>query len=146
MQAIYEAQTILKKVKEPSVKLTCSQQARNLLFELWDKDLLYTKESFYCLHLNRNNYVLSVDLVGIGGMTGAIADGKNLFRTAICQGATSVILAHNHPSMNPRPSESDIRLTKNLSKFGAMIEIKVLDHIILAGEKSYTSLSDEGLF
>ena len=73
-----------------------------------------------------------------------MADPKIIFSRALALGAAAMILIHNHPSGNPKPSTSDINLTNNLVKAGKFLDLPVLDHVIIAG-KSFTSLSDSGL-
>ena len=94
--------------------------------------------------LNRANKVIGIFAVSSGGMCGTIADPRVIFAAALKSCAISIILAHNHPSGNLRPSQSDIDLTNKLRAAGKLLDIEVLDHIILA-EDSYLSLADEGL-
>lgn len=101
-------------------------------------------EKFYCIMLNRRNEVLEVRMISQGGMSSTIVDGKIIFRQALEKGAHGVILAHNHPTGNTNPSEADIRLTRNLSEFGAMIDLNVLDHVIY-GENQFYSFADHGM-
>lgn len=90
------------------------------------------------------NRVLEIVEISSGGMVGTIADPKLIFGAALKAGACSVILTHNHPSCNLKPSESDIELTQKLYYAGRLLDIVVLDHLILSAE-GYLSFSDEGL-
>jgi DNA repair protein RadC len=101
-------------------------------------------EEFWALFLNRANYVISKQSISSGGMAGTVVDPKIIFRYALEHKASSVVLCHNHPSGNTKPSEADIRLTKNLVTAGKAIEISVLDHIIIT-QQSFFSFADEGL-
>ena len=101
-------------------------------------------EEFHVLLLKRSNEVLAELKISIGGLTGTVADPKIIFSIALALGAAAMILIHNHPSGNPKPSTSDINLTNNLVKAGKFLDLPVLDHVIIAG-KSFTSLSDSGL-
>ena len=101
-------------------------------------------EEFHVLLLKRSNEVLAELKISIGGLTGTVADPKIIFSRALALGAAAMILIHNHPSGNPKPSTSDINLTNNLVKAGKFLDLPVLDHVIIAG-KSFTSLSDSGL-
>lgn len=122
-------------------KVTSSQAAFKLLYgDL--QDLLH--EEFYVLYLNRANYVLQKKQISIGGITGTIADGKIIFKTALELNASGIILAHNHPSGRVNPSEQDRRLTRQLKEFGKLIDINILDHLIIA-DKGYYSFADEGM-
>lgn len=101
-------------------------------------------EEFWILLLNRGNKILNSVCISQGGLSGTVADPKKIFKTALEQYAASVILCHNHPSGNTRPSESDIRLTQKLKKAGSFLDLPVIDHIII-GEDSYFSFADEGI-
>lgn len=106
------------------------------------KDLSH--EEFYVAYLNRANKVISLEMISKGGLSGTVADGKVIFKKALDHQSSGLILFHNHPSGQLKPSESDRRLTKQLSEFGKMIDLQILDHIILAGD-NYFSFADEGL-
>jgi DNA repair protein RadC len=101
-------------------------------------------EEFWILLLNRNNRVIGRTKISEGGVHGTVVDPKIIFRHALEALASSVVLCHNHPSGNIRPSEQDIRLTQKIKEAGKFLEVNVLDHIIV-GEKSYFSFSDEGM-
>lgn len=101
-------------------------------------------EEFWILLLNRGNKILNSICISQGGLSGTVADPKKIFKMALEQYASSVVLCHNHPSGNIKPSESDIRLTQKLKKAGSFLDLPVIDHIIL-GEDSYFSFADEGL-
>jgi DNA repair protein RadC len=105
-------------------------------------DLKY--EEFWVLMLDRANQVISRFNMSKGGTSGTVVDPKMIFKSAIENNASGIILCHNHPSGNNKPSDADLRLTKNLKQSGEMLEIKVLDHIIIAGS-NYYSFADEGL-
>lgn len=101
-------------------------------------------EQFWVLLLNRANKVIRKENISHGGVAGTVADPKKIFRMALDHNACYVILAHNHPSGNLKPSDEDIKLTKKLKQAGEHLDIKILDHII-AGENDYYSFADDGL-
>ena len=105
---------------------------------------LLAHEEFLILLLNNNNEILHAHRLSRGGITGTVADGRILFKLAFEYKATAIILCHNHPSGNPKPSEQDIRLTMNYRKFGKFIDLPILDHIIYS-DFGYFSFADEGL-
>jgi len=105
---------------------------------------MLTHEEFLILLLNNNNEILHAHRLSRGGMTGTVADGRILFKLAFEYKSTAIILCHNHPSGNPKPSEQDIRLTMNYRKFGKFIDLPILDHIIYS-DFGYFSFADEGL-
>jgi DNA repair protein RadC len=102
------------------------------------------KEVFKVLLLNRANRLIKEVLISEGTLDASIVHPRDIFREALLEPASGIILIHNHPSGNPTPSEEDLRITKQLVEAGRLLGIKVLDHIILAGE-SHRSLADEGL-
>ncbi len=101
-------------------------------------------EIFYVLFLNRNNVIKSEKMIFKGGVNSTVVDTKVIFREAILQLASGIILAHNHPSGNPKPSKMDINTTKILQKGSEFFDIVVLDHIIIA-HNHYYSFADEGI-
>lgn len=100
-------------------------------------------EEFWILLLNQANYVKSKHMISKGGRAGTIADPKIIFKTAIDNHGTFIILAHNHPSGNLHPSEDDLVITQKLTEAGKLLDLNVLDHLIMAKGK-YISLADEG--
>lgn len=101
-------------------------------------------EEFWILLLNRANRITSKHLVSKGGQSGTIADPKIIFKMAIENHAASIILAHNHPSGNLKPSQADLDLTNKLRSAGQFLDIPVLDHLIIS-DKGFLSFTDEGL-
>lgn len=101
-------------------------------------------EEFWVLNLNRANRIVSHIHISKGGVAGTVVDAKVVYKHAIEQLASGLILCHNHPSGNLKPSEADIQLTQKLKEAGKFLEINVLDHLII-GEQKYFSFADEGL-
>ncbi|NCP44886.1 MAG: JAB domain-containing protein [Flavobacteriales bacterium] len=101
-------------------------------------------EEFWVLYLNRKNCVIKRNNISKGGLAGTVADAKIIFKEAINQLASSIILCHNHPSGNLQPSQADIQLTKKMKETGLIMDVPVIDHIIV-GDGKYFSFADEGL-
>lgn len=101
-------------------------------------------ETFWVILLNRANKIIRKINISEGGVSGTVADPKRIFKMALDHNASSVIMAHNHPSGNVQPSEADIKLTRKLKDAGLLLDLPVLDHLILGGE-SYFSFADEGM-
>ena len=101
------------------------------------------QEHFLVLYLNQSNHALKVECLSNGGTTNVIADPKLIFKNALNLGATCLVLGHNHPSGNPRPSEDDRQLTKKLVAAGKLLDITVIDHVIIGNERYY-SFRDHG--
>lgn len=125
--------------EKPQVK---DSKTAYILFQKELDDLNY--ENFCVLLLNRANKVLKVIKISDGGITGTVVDPRKVFKVALDNNATSIILGHNHPSGYLKPSDSDIQLTKKLKQAGEMLDLHVLDHIIV-GDGNYYSFADEGI-
>ncbi|MBE9518276.1 MAG: DNA repair protein RadC [Bacteroidetes bacterium] len=101
-------------------------------------------EEFWLLMLNRANRVLGRYKVSQGGLSGTVIDTRIILKKALDNLASSIIVCHNHPSGNKQPSDADLKITEKLKKAAEILEIKLLDHVIIA-DKSYFSFADEGL-
>lgn len=101
-------------------------------------------EEFWIILLNRSNKVIGKEQISSGGVAGTVVDAKMVFRIALEKGpACGIILAHNHPSGNLKPSQADISITKKLKQAGETLDVNVLDHLIIAGQVYY-SFADDG--
>ena len=128
-------------VPEERPKISSSRDA----FEILKSELLdLPHEEFWILLLNRANRVIKKHQVSQGGVAGTVADPKIIFKVAVEELASGIIVAHNHPSGNLSASQADVQLTQRLKDGGKLLEIQVLDHLIVAGHK-YFSFADEGL-
>jgi DNA repair protein RadC len=101
-------------------------------------------EEFWILLLNRANKIITRILISKGGQAGTVADPKIIFKAALEHHAAFVVLAHNHPSGNLKPSGADIQLTKKIAEAALLLDMVVLDHLIFA-DSGYFSFADEGL-
>ncbi|MEM1324181.1 MAG: DNA repair protein RadC [Bacteroidota bacterium] len=101
------------------------------------------QEEFWILLLNRSNRFIGKTCISTGGVSGTVVDAKVIFKRAIESLASSIILCHNHPSGNLKPSLADIKITQKLKRAGDSLDIAVLDHIIIT-DNSYYSFADEG--
>jgi DNA repair protein RadC len=100
------------------------------------------REVFWVVHLNVQNIPLSFETVSVGTVSSTLVHPRETLKSAILLGASSIILAHNHPSGNPEASEEDIELTKRMVKVGDLVGIPVLDHVIITSQGSFTSLRE----
>lgn len=113
------------------------EQIRSYLMDL-------PHEEFWILLLTRSNEVIRPVQISQGGISGTVADPKIIFKSALEHLASSMILVHNHPSGNLKPSEADKELTRRLVTSGKLLDIPILDHLIIS-ELGYLSFADEGL-
>lgn len=132
---------IVKPADRP--RITGSSDAAEVLRPLMASDM-QIRELFHALYLNRLNRVVAAYKIGVGGVAGTVADLKLIYFGAIHHLASGIVLCHNHPSGNPRPSQADIQLTRKAREAGKLFEIMVLDHIILTSD-GYFSFADEGM-
>ena len=105
-------------------------------------DLEY--EQFWIMLLSQSHKVIRTVQVSDGGLTGTVADPKRIFKIAIENNASAMILCHNHPSGQLSASTADIDLTKKLAKSGELLDIRVIDHVIIGHDKYY-SFADDGM-
>lgn len=125
-------------------KVTCSEDAYRYMLSTYKEGTICYKEYFKVLFLNQANQVLGYNLISGGGITETTADVRLIFQAALLTNSVALILAHNHPSGNLKPSPEDIRLTKQVREAAQIMRIKVLDHIILS-DTEYYSFADEGM-
>lgn len=149
-ESIYETKikTISVRVKEPGAKLSVVKSPEEVVQFLKTifNDLDSGQEHFIILTLNKANAVTGYKVCHSGGQNEALVDPAIVFRNALLLGASSVILAHNHPSGRTNPSREDIQLTQKLADGGRLLGIKILDHIIIGdGCEGYQSFSEKGL-
>ena len=126
---------------EPNPVLTSSKIAHQYINHIFE-DLGH--EEFHVILLNRANRIIKSVLISKGGISGTVADGKIIFKTALENNASAIILCHNHPSGNLKPSTTDIELTKKLSKFAKLIDLVTLDHLIVT-DTDYYSFADHSM-
>ena len=122
-----------------------SDEAYYHLLRFFPENTISLNERFVVGYLNRMNKLIGVYEVSKGGITGTVVDVRLVLSVALKVAATSVLLAHNHPSGNLQPSEADKELTKKIKEACKLFDISVLDHMILSSEGKYYSFTEEGL-
>ncbi len=142
--------TITLKISEPAAvlnaKVANSSRKSAEIAKVIYKDLEPSQEHFSVLFLNSQNKITGYKTLFSGATNSSIVDSKIVFRNALLFGATAIILIHNHPSGNSRPSSEDHTITSFVIEIGVVLKLPVLDHIILAdGTGDYFSFADEGL-
>jgi DNA repair protein RadC len=121
-----------------------SSDAYLILKEHYNLNTIALQESFVVLYLNQFNRVIGLLKMTVGGITGTIVDLRILFATALKAAATGIIISHNHPSGNPKPSVLDLKITGQIKEAGKLFDIRLLDHLIIAPDDKYTSMADNG--
>jgi len=135
IEVMYKPRLDLKNLQ----KITSDKEIAMFLQTIWADDIEY-RERFYAVYLNRQNKILAYYLISVGGCSGTVVDTKMIFQPAINFHASSIILAHNHPSGNTNPSQADITLTNKIVQAGKVLDIPITDHIILTVNNHYSFL------
>ena len=130
-----------RKVTEPRIKVTSSQTIYENLSFLEG----YGHEEFWVIYLRQNNTIIKMQQQSKGGIAGTIVDVRLILKDAILCKASGIILAHNHPSGELRPSQQDIEITQKIKQSAKIMEIAVLDHVIISGTSGYYSFCDGGI-
>ena len=125
-------------------KISSSQDVTTVLRKCFDEDTFLIQEQFIVLLMNNSNKVLGFHSLSKGAINSTLVDIRLVFSTAIKNYATSIIVAHNHPSGNLQPSQADKTLTRKIKEAGILLDIRLLDHVILT-EDDYFSFADEGI-
>ena len=134
------AKRLGEKRKECSV-VTCPEDAADYAIPR----LRYESKEHMCvLLLNVKNHIIAWETVSIGSITASVVHPREVFKPAIIKGAVSIILVHNHPSGDTSPSKEDIEVTARMVQVGKVMDIPVLDHIIVGGDK-FVSLKEKGV-
>ena len=122
--------------KYANKKITGSQAVCDLLRTIG----LHEKatEEFYSIYLSTKNDVLGVEMISRGTLTASLVHPREVFKGALLANAYALILAHNHPSGTPEPSESDLLLTRALMQALALVDIRILDHFVVAGHQIHS--------
>jgi DNA repair protein RadC len=146
LTTVAEVELIYKSRVKPSDRplVTSSSKCYQLLLQTWDENKIDFVEQFKVLLLNRCNRVLAIYELSTGGITGTVADVRLVMTAALKANAVAIILSHNHPSGNLKPSKADEELTRKIKTAGLYLDIQVLDHVIVSSEGHY-SFADEGV-
>ncbi len=127
--------------RQAITKITCSKEAFSVL-QAQLADLPH--EEFWFLHLNRGSRLLKMERLSMGGVSGMSVDVRLVIKSALDHRSSSLILAHNHPSGNLQPSQSDRNITFKIRDAAQLFDIQIADHIIV-GHETYFSFADEGI-
>ncbi len=146
LTTVAELELIYKTKVKPSERplVTSSKNCYSLLLQTWDENKIDFVEQFKVLLLNRCNRVLGILELSTGGITGTVADIRLIMAAALKANAVAIIISHNHPSGNLKPSKADEDLTRKIKTAGMYLDIQVIDHIIVTSE-GYYSFADEGV-
>ncbi len=127
------------------LQVKSSKDAFDIFMEHWDLDSIEHVEEFKLMLLTRSNKVLGIASISKGGISGTVTDVRVILQYAIKANASGIIICHNHPSGNLKPSESDLTITRKVKDSGALMDIQLLDNLIIIPEGRYYSMADEGI-
>ena len=144
LNEVAEIKVSYKTTNTPKIKITTVNKAFEVLLSLWDLDTIELQEEFKVLLLNRANEVLGIYPLSKGGITGTVVDSRLIFAVALKCNATGILLCHNHPSGNLKPSDADITLTRSIKKCADFLDITLIDHLIIT-KNGFYSFSNEKL-
>lgn len=128
--------------RDARVRIKNSSDAYELFLSNWNMNLIEIQEEFKFLLLNNNSDVIGIHSLSKGATNGVNVDVKLIFAISLKACASAIIIAHNHPSGNLKPSKMDISLTEKIKKASKFLDIQLLDHLIITKE-AFLSLSDE---
>jgi len=142
---VAEIEVVYKPAISDKPIISSSLDAYNVLVNFFPSETLCLQERFVAMYLNRSNRVIGVYHMSTGGIRGTVVDIRLLLSVALKTAATGIILAHNHPSGNIKPSEADKELTNKIKKASEYMDINLLDHLIIVPEGKYLSFREDGL-
>lgn len=126
------------------IKVDSSKLSYDVFISAWDMNKIDLCEQFMILLLDRSFRCIGISNLGTGGIAYCPVDPKLVFATALKARASNIIMAHNHPSGNLKPSNEDVKMTRKFKEAGDLLDISVLDHLILTS-RNYFSFADEYL-
>jgi DNA repair protein RadC len=143
--SITEVELVYRNKLKPSDRrrVTDAQSAYDIFLNAWDMNKIELVEQFVILLLDRNNGCIGLSNISTGGISACLVDPKIVFATALKARSSALVLAHNHPSGNLKPSQADITLTEKLKDGGRLLDISILDHLIITPH-NFHSFANEG--
>ena len=139
-----EVELTYKSTSRSRSKIYSSEDAYKILLPTYKEGTICYKEYFKVLLLSQSNQVLGYTLISEGGITETCADVRVILQAALLTNSVALVLAHNHPSGNLKPSRQDMEITKQVKEAAKLMRISVIDHLILT-DAGYYSFADEGL-
>jgi len=126
--------------KKQKKALTNTKDVHSFVWNIIRRKPLFDrqKEHVYVIGMSRSQQIIYVDWVSMGTVHGTVAEPREIFRMAILKGVSSIIMVHNHPSNNPKPSKQDLVVTQQVVAAGKIIGIQVLDHVIICANRHYS--------
>lgn len=143
-QQISEIRVSYNPIMLADSSINTSRQSFELMINDWEQNTLQMQEEVKVILLNRSNKALGIYSLARGGITSCVVDVRIILSVALKTLATGIILVHNHPSGNLKPSQDDLKVTKKLKESCSLLDITLLDHLIITKD-DYYSFADEGI-
>lgn len=142
IRAVFETLTIKEEVNQYLQPFTkyCSPQQVFTTFSFLRQE---TKEYFFAIHLDGKNRICCIDEISVGSLNQSIVHPREVFKSALLSSAAAIIILHNHPTGDTKPSREDIEITRRLKETGEVIGVRLLDHIVIGD--NYASFVEMGL-
>ena len=144
MNNVAEIQVSYRPEKIVDYRLSSSLNTFELILKDWEKNTIEMQEEVKIILLNRNHKALGIYSLAKGGLSGCVVDIKLILSLALKTLASGIIMVHNHPSGNLKPSTADINITEKLKSACKLLEIELLDHLIITRD-NYFSFADEAM-
>ena len=141
--AVAELEVKYRRTPKMPVEVSYSRKAYNVFLKMWDKSLINMQEQFCVLYLNNALDVLGFKQISTGSLNTVTVDVQMVFALALKGRANKIIVAHNHPSGTLKPSGEDKKITYDIKRFGDMLDIELIDHMIIT-DSGFYSFKDEG--
>ena len=135
-----------RRVHAQRVKITSAEEVVKFAMDnFYTHESIEYSEKFFVIFLDRSNQAFAWKCMSEGGMSGTVADVRLIFQTALLVHSPQIILLHNHPSGETKPSNADVKLTSQLKQAGTIMEIEVLDHVIITSDvNKFYSFANQG--
>lgn len=128
-----------KRVTQSQRRILGEIKSPKMVADFFKEELRHEKkEKFIAVFLNTKNMITNYEVISVGSLSASIVHPREVFNRAIRKSAAAIILVHNHPSGNPAPSKEDHHITERLFKVGEVVGIRILDHLIVAGDEYYS--------
>lgn len=144
-QNVAEISVVYQPTQRLKPTISSSKDAFTELSYWFPSETISLQERFVVAYLNRSNVLLGVYHLSSGGITGTVADTRLILATALKVAACGLILAHNHPSSNLKPSKQDEALTCKIKQAASYMDIQLVDHLIISPDQCFFSFADQGL-
>jgi len=141
---VEEIKVIYQPTSIPNIAIKTSRDAYSVFIKQYDLNTISLQESFFIIYLNQQNMVKGIHRLSVGGISSVLVDIRLILSIALKSASTGIILSHNHPSGNLKPSQQDMNITEKIRSCCKLLDIKLFDHLIISPYDTYYSMADSG--